>query len=191
MISTATTEEFLFQAVMDGLIEVRSDGSVWRVVVERRNRWNKDVVRRKVTPHRIDGTLSGGYRMVKIMRNGKQVTTGAHRLVYRVFHGPIPPGLTINHKSESGDRTDNRPDNLELATYAEQVKHAIDVLGRKPKDQDGEKNDMAKLTEKAVREIRRRRTAGEKLKPIAEDFGISDRAVSKICRGDRWAHLIS
>jgi len=107
-----------------------------------------------------------------------------------VFHGPIPPGLTVNHKSSSGDRADNRPDNLELATYAEQVRHAKEVLGRKPKDQAGEKNDMAKLNEKAVREIRRRREAGESLKSIAVDFVISDRAVSKICLGKRWAHVV-
>lgn len=122
---------------------------------------------------------------IKVMRNGRQVSVGLHRLVYLHFKGPIPPGLTINH--EDGDTTNNRPSNLEIATYAEQVRHAIAVLGRLPKDQDGERNDMAKLTQKAVREIRRRRAAGEKLVPIAKDFGVTFQAISKIARGDRWA----
>lgn len=188
-LSTGQTEEFLYQAVLDRLIEVRADGTIWRIATERRNRWNAAVTRTSVEPHRIDGAMSNGYRMVKIMRNKKQVTTMAHRLVYRVFYGPIPPGLTVNHRNETGDRSDNRPENLEVATYAEQTRHAIEVLGRMPKDQDGEKNDMAKLTAAAVREIRRRRKAKEKLKSIAKDFGISDRQVSKIALGQRWKFL--
>lgn len=170
--STGKTEAFVYQAVAEGVFEITATGEVWRVRPKRR---------------RVDLTTSNGYRMVKIMRRGKQVTTMAHRLVFLHFSGPIPPGLTINHKN--GIRGDNRPENLEVATYAEQVRHAIQVLGRKPKDQDGEKNDMAKLTAKAVREIRRRRNAGERLKVIAADFGVSDRTVSKIARGERWRSI--
>ena len=56
-----------------------------------------------------------------------RVNASAHRLVWRHFHGPIPDGMTINHKN--GKKQDNRPENLEVMTYAEQTKHAIDVLG--------------------------------------------------------------
>lgn len=170
--STGKTETFVYQAIAEGTFEINEMGEVWRVRPKRR---------------RVDLSTSNGYRMVKLMRGRKQVTTMAHRLVFLHVNGPIPPGLTINHKN--GVRGDNRPENLELATYAEQTRHAIQVLGRKPKDQDGEKNDMAKLTAKAVREIRRRRNAGERLKTIAADFQVSDRTISKIARGERWASI--
>ena len=188
---TSQTEAFVYQAVLSGALEIRQDGSIWRIAEERGNRWNKKTTLRPIVPHRVDETKSGGYRLVKVMRSRKQVTTGAHRLVYLHFHGQIPPGLTVNHKN--GIKHDNHPDNLELATYAEQVKHARTTLGRKWKtdNQNGEANDMAKLTDAAVREIRRRRAAGASLKSIAADFGISDRTVSKIARGDRWAHVLS
>lgn len=172
---TGNTEVFVYEAVKSGLIDIHADGTIWRVRGEKKTQLAK-----KPPP-------SSKYLAVKVMRHGHQVTTPVQRLVYYHFNGSIPPGLTINHID--GNTTNNSPSNLELATYAEQVRHSITVLNRKPKDQLGERNDMAKLTENAVREIRRRRSAGEKLNSIALDFGISDRTVSKIARGERWAHL--
>lgn len=118
------------------------------------------------------------------MWDGVRFHALAHRLVYRHFIGPIPDGLTINHLN--GHKDDNRPENLEPATPSEQVIHALRVLevGR---DQRGEKNAMAKLTADQVSLIRQRRQNGERLASIAEDFGVSYQAISKVARGDRWA----
>ena len=68
----------------------------------------------------------GDYLQVRTMIDGKRIHALAHRLVWFHFNGPIPPGLTINHKK--GNKKDNRPEMLELATYAEQVRHAREVL---------------------------------------------------------------
>lgn len=176
-VSKALNEVFVYEAVKSGDLEIRPDGTIWRV-----RRGKKTRIAAACPP-------TSKYLTVKVMRGGKQVSVGLHRLVYLHFFGPIPPGLTINHKD--GDPTNNRPDNLELATYAEQVRHSIQVLGNLPKEQRGEANDMAKLTVKAVREIRRRRAAGESLRSIGTDFGVSFQAISKICLGDRWRHLDS
>jgi len=117
------------------------------------------------------------------MIDKKRANALAHRLVWRVVHGRIPSGLTINHKD--GNPLNNHPDNLELATPSEQAIHARKVLGKCR--QDKEWNNNAKLTVRTVAAIRTRRAAGESLKSIAMDFQVSDRTVSKIALGQRWA----
>ena len=107
----------------------------------------------------------------------------AHRVVWRHLHGPIPQGLTINHKN--GVKTDNRPANLELASYSEQQIHARGVLRRGRLNQFGTSNAMAKLTTEQVQEICSRRAQGEKLTAIAADFGVAMQTVSKVARGER------
>ena len=175
----------MLRAIEEGLLTVDAEGRIWRWASRGGDRWKPGTVRvLHHRPRRAEND-TGAYLQVRVMYHGRRLHVLAHRLVYRHLRGEIPPGLTINHKN--GQKKDNRPDNLEIATYAEQVKHAREVLGRQPKDQNGAKNAMSKLTEKAVREIRRRRAAGEKLRSIASDFGISDRAISKIALGQRWA----
>ena len=183
---TGKTEEFVYQSVLSGAMEIRPDGSIWRMMEERRNRWNAEVKCVIVTPHRIDSSpVPDYYRYVKVMRLGKQVTVVAHRLVFRHFFGPIPHGLTINHKN--GVKDDNRPENLEAATYSEQQVHATHILKTShAANQGGEKNYMSKLTEEQVAEIRGRRAKGEALLSIAADFGVGFKATSKIARGRRW-----
>lgn len=53
----------------------------------------------------------------------------------------------------------------------------------------GEACGKAKLTEDDVRAIRARRAAGEQLKSIAPDFGVSLSTVSLIVRRIYWRHV--
>lgn len=55
---------------------------------------------------------------------------GSAQDVWQVHKGDIPPGLTVNHKD--GDPTNNRIDNLELATQSEQQLHRFRVLKHTP-----------------------------------------------------------
>ena len=70
-------------------------------------------------------TLNSGYLGVKVARKG----TTVHAVVLRAFGKPKPsPAYTVNHKN--GIKTDNRADNLEWLTQAENNRHGVDVLGK-------------------------------------------------------------
>jgi hypothetical protein len=53
----------------------------------------------------------------------------------------------------------------------------------------GERSAHARLTEQQVHQIRARRRAGEHAKLLAAEFGVSDRQVYYLARGQKWAHL--
>lgn len=46
-----------------------------------------------------------------------------HRVIWESVHGPIPAGMTINHKN--GIKHDNRIANLELMTAGDNIRHSI------------------------------------------------------------------
>lgn len=77
---------------------------------------------------------SVGYQNIKITTpEGYRVTAQVHRILWRYYLGPIPAGMTINHKN--AQKSDNRLDNLELATMKQQLQHAskMGLLGIKRK----------------------------------------------------------
>lgn len=47
-----------------------------------------------------------------------------------------------------------------------------------------------KLDEDKVREIRSRRELGERLQSLATAFGINQSGISKICKREKWAHVV-
>lgn len=165
-------EEAIYPAVREGKLQIDQQGQIWRV-------GTKTVQRR-----RAEHQTPLGYLQVRMMVNGRRVHASAHRLVWFHVNGPIPDGVTINHCN--GNKADNRPMNLELATPAEQTHHALHILKRGRLSQAGEHNVMAKLTWEAVRDIRARRAMGEPLKTIANAYGVTDRAISKVALRQRW-----
>lgn len=159
-------EDQVYQLVTVGKLIIDAEGRVWRVTQKGMHRAEK---------------FTGAYLQVRAMLNGIRHHSLAHRLVWRHFKGPIPSGLTVNHKN--GVKTQNHPDNLELATYSEQIIHVRSILRKAL--QNGERNNNASLSDTQVMTIRERRSAGESLKRIAADFNVSDRTISKIALNQR------
>lgn len=170
-------ERLLIKAVEAGVLEVDTEGRVWRIAVHR-GRFRYETPRR-----RAEKVLPTGYLMVRVMRDGRLVTGLAHRLVWQHLHGDIPAGLVINHKN--GQKADNRPSNLELVTYSGNTRHAHRSGLR---DQRGQKNPAARVSDHDIAAIRTAYAAGGvTMQALGDRYGIALQTVSKIVRGERRA----
>jgi hypothetical protein len=125
-----------------------------------------------------------GYRRVNVYlgaRSWKQL--GVHFLVCEAFHGPRPAGKLVAHGD--GNPANNRADNLRWATHrqneADKVKHGTRMWC--------DRHHQAKLTDDQAREVRDRRRAGEALRTLATEFGISKQQVWAIGAGKAWVGL--
>ncbi len=126
--------------------------------------------------------MTSGYLRFGIVRNGKHTTASVHRSVALAFLGPCPEGKEVNHIDQ--DKTNNRIDNLEYITHAENVSKAYyKVLTNCPK---GEDTYNSKLTQAQVDEIRQMLAAGVSQRKIATRFGVSSVSICKINTGKTW-----
>lgn len=125
-----------------------------------------------------------GYEMVLLRSPGqKKVGRTVHRMVAEAFIGPCPEGQEVRHLD--GSRSNNHVENLAYGTRSDNMQdaHGHGTLSR------GETHPSAKLTESDVRQIRARRSAGERLASIASDFDVNPSHASAICLGKRWKHV--
>lgn len=125
---------------------------------------------------------------VSLLIDGKRLLRGVHQVVADAFLGPCPAGLEVNHIN--GNRTDNRPGNLEYVTGTANKQHAYRLGLVKPAPRmPGNLNPRAKLTENDIRAIRARRLSGETMASLARVFGVSTSAIDFICRRVNWRHV--
>jgi DNA-binding XRE family transcriptional regulator len=160
-------ERVLYELIKSGEWKINQMG---HVLAKRKGKWK-----------RIEHKTPQGYLQVRKMLKRVRLHTGVHRLVYHHFKGAIPAGMTINHIN--GRKDDNRPENLELATYSENMKHAF-LIGLI--NQDGQRNPASKLTDQQVTEIRERYAQGNITQDaLGKEYGVTFQTISRIVRGDR------
>lgn len=147
---------------------------------------------------RIFSTRKDGFRPLSLFDNGRgylrALVWGKHRLVHGLvcgaFHGPRPPGLEVNHKD--GDKYNNRPENLEYVTRAQNVQHSFDSGLRESYKREA--HPYAKLTEVKAAELRAeywslavndRLPRGEG-KRMAEKYGVCAEYLRLVATGRYW-----
>lgn len=134
-------------------------------------------------------TSSSHYRRAKMFRINPKTPTAVHRVIALTFIDN-PRGLNcVNHKD--GDKGNNRADNLEWCTNAENLRHAESTgLANHP---TGERHPMAKLTDQQVIEIKTIMAKVPKYqgqgRDLGNQFGVSLYAISDIRTGKSWTHI--
>lgn len=128
----------------------------------------------------------GGYSKVSLSRNNKRKTYAVHRIVATAFVPMVNGKNEVNHIN--GDKRDNRADNLEWCTRAENEMHAFRVLGKKPTAYWSSKprKFARRLTDEQARAIRSDdRTSRE----IAKEYGVSKTTISNIKKRKIYAEV--
>ena len=118
-------------------------------------------------------------------------TTRLHRVVAQAFLGEPPDDKPeVNHRN--CNPVDNRVDNLEWVSRAENMKHAH-RHGRchpVPPVLRGEQNGYSKLTEAGVRQIRHLYASGShNHTELGTMFGVHKGTIRKVVIHQTWAHV--
>jgi transposase len=125
------------------------------------------------------------YGMFRLSQEQKY-PIGAHRVSFMLTNGYLP---------EVGRHTcDNppccRPSHIIDGTHADNMRDRHERGRYGPtKEQRGEKNSLAVLTEQIVRESRRLYTEGLSYREIGERFEVPKEAIGFAVRGDTWGHI--
>lgn len=177
---SSPTEEWRPVVGFEDIYQISNLGRVWsnpRIVDRKGVRQPRGGVFLKLRHNRH------GYVVVDLSDRGSDTQRFVHVLVCEAFIGPQPSGHEVAHGD--GVRDNNLLSNLRWATRLEQAddrrKHGTMLHGVRAK--------QSSLTDHDVTDIRRARIAGEKLRDLADRYGLTESSISRICSGASWPHL--
>lgn len=129
----------------------------------------------------------GGYRSFELRADFRLSWPCAHSIALEVYGSPRPPGAQCRHLD--GDKFNNHPGNLRWGTAKENAADR-DRHGTTARH-IGERNGSAKVQAADIEVILRALVAGEYQRSVGARYGLSQRAISLIARGQHWSHVTS
>jgi len=117
-----------------------------------------------------------GYHAIKLSYCGSDTHSTVHTLVCTAFHGPKPPGHSVDHINSV--RSDNRPENLRWLPAGENSRRARRFAG--------EEHKSSRLTQSQVDEIRSLAASGYSGRKLAGMFSVSHSHIWRIVNRVWW-----
>jgi uncharacterized coiled-coil protein SlyX len=105
------------------------------------------------------------------------------RFIYSQCFGLIPGGWVVRHKCDNPSCIN--PEHLEVGTYLDNSRD----MAERGRSYKGEKNNLSKLNEEEVINIKKRLEAGESPIRIAESYDVTYDNIYKIKKGLIWNHV--
>ena len=120
---------------------------------------------------------AGRYPQVGLSKDGTVTVYRVHHLVATAFLGPCPDFCDgVNHKN--GGKSDNRADNLEWSSHADNTRHAAEVL-----------DAFGTLKSKKVAILRHMYASGKyTVAELAEWFGVNPSSIGNAVHGDTYQY---
>jgi predicted DNA binding protein len=155
-------------------------GEIWKAVDERYEVSDCGEIRNKKGLVLKPAVTKKGYFKIQFW-NRKKKCEFIHKLVANAFIGQKPSySYQINHKNSVP--SDNRVENLEWVTCAENIRH---------NRMSGRRIGAQKLTEHDVKHARLAYWQfGMSHQKIADYFGVTRSTISHVIRGSTWFHLL-
>ena len=164
----------------EGRYEVSSDGDVRSIARKalHKGRWGQMLMTIPAKVMRLNDS-GAGYLDVQL---SNAVSSKKHHLVHRLVAAAFigPSQLQVNHKD--GKKSNNKLENLEYCTSAENIRHCIDVLGKKR----GSGAGSAKFSEADIPKIR---ADTRPIRQIANEYQVTYQAIHAVKRGINWGHI--
>lgn len=146
--------------------------------------WMERVIQARVLKTSSD---AHGYKRTNLTLNKISRPWLVHRLIAMTFL-PNPISLPcVNHIDAC--KFNNRIENLEWVTHAENMAHAARLGIMASNSGPGMESPAAKLTDSDVIEIKRRLSLGHRAGSISMDYPVSESAIREIKAGRSWSHI--
>ncbi len=165
----------------DGKYQVSNMGKLRALYRKERNGNREYSVPLVISPF----TITRGYQIVSLYKDGKQIKTLLHRLVLATFCG-MPANREMDCAHLDGNPKNNALVNLAWVTKKENQSHRK-IHGT---DCSGEKHPNAKLTNNDVRMIRQLLDSGVSRKIVAGKFGVTTHTIYRIVHKKQWASVL-